>query len=91
MVAVAFVALVILALVNIAFWWAMRIRLMRMDSAKDRIEWLSFRSGDDVLETYEALFPRSVLPRYCRFAFWTVIVSAAIVLCTMTMLKAFGK
>jgi hypothetical protein len=46
MVAVAFLALVILALVNIAFWWVMRIRLMRMDSARDRIEWLSFRSGD---------------------------------------------
>ena len=91
MVAVAFVALVILALVNIAFWWAMRIRLMRMDSAKDRIEWLSFRSGDDVLDKYAALFPRSVLPRYCRVAFWTVIVPAAIVLCAMTVLKAFGK
>jgi len=91
MVAVAFVALVILALLNIAFWWAMRIRLMRMDSAKDKIEWLSFRSGDDVLDTYAALFPRSVLPRYCRVAFWTVIVSAAIVLCAMTMLKAFGS
>ena len=91
MVPVAFVALVILALVNIALWWAMRLRLMRMDSAKDRIEWLSFRSSDDVLDTYAALFPRSVLPRYCRFAFWTVIVSAAIVLCAMTMLKAFGR
>ena len=91
MVAVAFVALVILALVNIGFWWAMRIRLMRMDSAKDRIEWLSLRSGDDVLDTYAALFPRSVLPRYCRCAFWTVIVCAAIVLCAMTMLKAFGR
>ena len=91
MVAVAFLALVILALVNIAFWWVMRIRLMRMDSARDRIEWLSFRSGDDVLDAYATLFPHSVLPRYCRFAFWTVIVSAAIVLCAMTMLKAFSK
>ena len=91
MVAVAFVALVILALVNIAFWWAMRIRLMTMDSARDRIEWLSFRSGDDVLDTYAALFPRSVLPRYCRFVFWTVIVSAAIVLCAITLLKALGR
>ncbi len=91
MVAVTFFALVILALVNIAFWRVMRIRLMRMDSARDRIEWLSFRSGDDVLDTYAALFPHSVLPRYCRFAFWTVIVSTAIVLCAMTMLKAFGK
>ena len=91
MVGVAFLALVILALVNIAVWWVMRIRLMRMDSARDRIEWLSFRSGDDVLDTYAALFPHSVLPRYCRFAFWTVIVSAAIVTCAITMLKAFGK
>jgi hypothetical protein len=91
MVAVAFLALVILALVNIAFWWVMRIRLMRMDSARDRIEWLSFRTGDDVLDTYAALFPHSVLPRYCRFVFWTVIVFAATVLCAMTMLKVFGK
>ena len=91
MVAFAFLALVILALVNIAFWWVMRIRLMRMDLASDRIEWLSFRSGDDVLDTYAALFPHSVLPRYCQFALWTVIVSAAIVLCAMTVLKAFGK
>jgi len=60
MVAVAFLALVALAVVNIAFWWVMRIRLVRMDSAKDRIEWLSFRSGDDVLDTYAALFPDRV-------------------------------
>ena len=66
-------------------------RLMRMDSARDRIEWLSFRSGDDVLDTYAALFPHSALPRYCRFAFWTVVVSTATVFCAMTMLKAFGK
>jgi hypothetical protein len=91
MVAIAFLALVILALVNIAFWWVMRIRLMRVDSARDRIEWLSFRSGDNVLDRYAALFPRSVLPRYCRFAFWAVIVSAAIVLCAMTLLKAFWQ
>jgi hypothetical protein len=91
MVAVAFLALVIMALVSIAFWWVMRIRLMRMDSARDRIEWLSFRSGDDVLDTYAALFPHSMLPRYCRFVFWTGIVSAAVVLCAVTMLKAFGK
>jgi hypothetical protein len=91
MVAFALLALAILVLVNIAFWLAMRIRLMKMDSARDRIEWLGFRSGDDVLDTYAALFPHSVLPRYCRFAFWTVIVSGAIVLCAMTMLKAFGR
>ena len=33
MVTVAFLALVMLALLNIAFWSVMRIRLMRMDSA----------------------------------------------------------
>jgi hypothetical protein len=91
MVAVAFLGLVILALVDIAFWWLMRIRLTRMDSTRDRIEWLSFRSGDDVLGTYAALFPNSVLPRYCRFVFWTVIVYAAVVLCAMAMPKVFGK
>jgi hypothetical protein len=91
MAAVAFLAIVILALVNVAFWWVMRIRLMMMDSARDRIEWLSFRSGDDVLDAYASLFPQSVLPRYCRLAFWTVIASAAIVLCAIAMLKALGK
>jgi hypothetical protein len=90
MVVAAFLAIVIMALVNIAFWWAMRIRLMRLDSARDRIAWLSFRIGDDVLDTYAALFPHSVLPRYCRVAFWTGVVSAAILVCAMTM-KAFGK
>jgi hypothetical protein len=91
MVAVAFLALVIMALVNNAFWWAMRIRLMRMDSARDRIEWLSFRTGDDVLDTYVNLFPHSVLPRNCRFAFWTGIVCAVILVCAMTIPKAFGR
>jgi len=32
-----------------------------------------------------------VLPRYCRVAFWTVVVSAVIAVCATTMLKAFGK
>jgi len=62
MVAIAFFAMVIFALVSIVVHWTMRIRLMRLDSTKDRIEWLSFRGGDDVLNTYEALFPQSVLP-----------------------------
>jgi hypothetical protein len=66
MVAVVFAAMVTLALVSGAFHWAMRIRLINADSARDRIEWLSFRSGDDVLNTYEALFPTSILPRFCR-------------------------
>ncbi len=55
MVDFAFAALVIMALVNIGFWFAMRIRLMRMDSARDRIEWLSLRSGDECCHATVAL------------------------------------
>ena len=91
MVAVAFSAMVILALVSSAFYFGMRIRLMRADSARDRIEWLSFRSGDDVLKTYAALFPRSVLPRFCRFVFWTLIAFAAVGLCAVVVLKTSGR
>jgi hypothetical protein len=76
MIAVAFSALMMLALVSIVFHLYMRIRLLKMDSSRDRIEWLSFRGGDDVLATYEDLFPRSVLPRFCRFVFWAFIFFA---------------
>ena len=79
MVAVAFSALVVMALFSIAFHWVMRIRLMRRDSARDKLAWLS-RGSSEVYETYEALFPASWLPRFCRFAFWTVIAVAAVVL-----------
>ena len=90
MVAIAFYAMLILALVSMVAHWTMRVRLMRLDSTRDRIEWLSFRSGDDVLNTYEAQFPRSVLPRFCRFVFWTAIVIAAVGLCTIVILQATG-
>ena len=88
MVAIAFSAMVILGLVSIVMHWTMRIRLMRLDSARDRIEWLGFRGGDDVLNAYKALFPRSVLPRFCRFVFWAAIVLAAVGLCAIVILKA---
>jgi hypothetical protein len=91
MVAIAFSAMLILALVSIVMHWTMRIRLMRLDSTRDRIEWLSFRGGDDVLNTYEALFPRSVLPRFCRFVFWTAIVVAAVGLCAIVILRVQGR
>jgi hypothetical protein len=91
MIAVAFSALVIVALISIAFYWTPRIHLIRMDSARDRIEWLSFRSGDAVLNTYEALFPRSILPRFCRLSFWTLIVCVAAGLSTMAVLKTIGR
>jgi len=79
MVAVAFSALVVVALFSIAFHWVMRIRLMRRDSAGDKLAWLS-RGSSEVYDTYEALFPASWLPRFSRFAFWAMLVVAAIVL-----------
>ena len=51
-----------------------------MEGARDRIESVSFRSSTEVINTYQFLFPRSVLPRFCRFAFWAFICVAAIVL-----------
>ena len=63
----------------------MRIRLLRMDAARDRIEWLSFRSSPEVMDTYQDLFPSSVLPRFCRFAFWSFIFFATIALCAIIM------
>jgi hypothetical protein len=91
MFAIAFSAMVILALVSIVVHWTMRVRLMRLDSSKDRIEWLSFHGGNDVLNTYEALLPRSVLPRFSRFVFWTAIAIAAVALCAVVILKLSGR
>jgi hypothetical protein len=91
MVAIAFSAMVILALVSSAMYFVMRVRLIRSDSARDRIEWLSFRSSDDVLGAYEALFPSSVLPRFCRFMFWTILAVAALALCGIIIVRLLGS
>ena len=91
MVAVGFSALVILGLVSLVMHWAMRMGLLRLDSARDRIEWLSFRSSDDVLSTYDGLFPNSVMPRFCRFVFWAAVVGGAVVLCAILILKTSGR
>jgi hypothetical protein len=80
-----FLVLVLIAILSTAFHTAMRIRLMRMDAARDRIEWLSFRGSAEVMDTYQALFPRSFLPRFCRFAFWTFIFCAAVILCAIIL------
>ena len=86
-VATAFCMLLLMGLVSNSLYFAMRIRLMRMDSARDRIEWLSLRGSDTVLETYEALFPQSVLPRFCRLTFWMFILCGAFGLCAVVLLK----
>ena len=91
MVGIAFSAIVILALVSIVAHWTMRIRLMRLDSTRDRIEWLSYHCGNDVVDAYEALFPRSVLPRFCRLVFWTAIVVGAVGLCGIVLLKVSAR
>jgi hypothetical protein len=91
MVPVAFSVIVILALLSGAFYFVMRIRLMRADSARDKIEWLSFRSSDDVLDTYGALFPASLLPRFCRFVFWMTVVFAAVALCGIIAVRLLGR
>jgi hypothetical protein len=83
MLGLMFSALVIIAILCTAFYTAMRIRLMRIDTARDRIEWLSFRGSTEVMDTYQSLFPRSLLPRFCRFAFWGLILCAALVLCAV--------
>jgi hypothetical protein len=41
--------------------------------------------------TYESLFPRSMLPRFRRFVFWMAIVIAAVGLCAITILKVSGR
>jgi len=87
LVGVLFSALVIVALITGLFHMIMRIRLVRLDTARDRIEWLSFRGSTEVIEAYQALFPNSILPRFCRFTFWAFIFCVAIVLCVI-MLKS---
>jgi hypothetical protein len=90
MFAIAFSALAVIALIANVFYFVMRIRLVRLDTARDRIEWLTIRGSDDVLETYEALFPTSVLPRFCRFAFWAFIALATVVAFTLAVSKTFA-
>lgn len=83
-----FSAFIVVALLCTVFHTAMRIRLMRVDRARDRVEWLSFRSSTQVMDAYQSLFPRSVLPRFCRFAFWGLIFSAALLLCVIILKSA---
>ena len=83
-----FSAVVLIALLCGAFHITMRIRLMRMDAARDRIEWLSFRGSTEVIDAYQALLPHSVPPRFCRFGFWAVTFCAAVVLCAIILKSA---
>jgi hypothetical protein len=80
-----FAVLVVIGLLSTVIHTAMRIRLMRMDAGRNRIEWLSLRGWAEVMDTYQTLFPRSSLPRFCRFVFWDFIIFAAILLCAIIL------
>jgi hypothetical protein len=86
MVGIAFLALMLMALVSMAFNIAIRIRLMKHDTARDKLAWLS-RGSSEVWDTYEALFPGSYMVRFSRFVFWTVLACAAIALVCTVLLK----
>lgn len=87
MVGVAFSVLVLMALLGIVFNIVIRIRLMKHDTARDRLAWLS-RGSSEVWDTYEALFPGSFMPRYLRFLFRALIVCAALALISAVLLKS---
>ena len=79
MIAVAFFTLVGMALVGIALNLVIRIRLMKRDTARDRLDWLS-RGSAEAWDTYKALFPNSSMPRFLRIIFWAVVVFAFLTL-----------
>ena len=72
-----FSLLIMAALVGSIGEIAMRVRIARR--ASDGMEWWR-RSGDEVVATYEQLFPNSFLPRYRRWLFWIVVAFALLVL-----------
>ena len=78
MLGVLFSVLVIVALLTGCSEIVMRIRLTKRASC-DKIAWWR-RGGDEVVASYEEIFPDSRLPLLRRFAFWLVVAFAAVVL-----------
>jgi hypothetical protein len=74
-----FSILVLIALLSICSNIAMRIRLTKRESSRDKFVWWR-RGADEVDSTYEELFPASYLPRLNRIVFWLVLASALAVL-----------
>jgi hypothetical protein len=76
---IVFSAFVLVLLLSFYSNFAMRIRLTRAESSRDKLVW--WRSGSsEVAATYAALYPSSHLPQLARFAFWFFAVMAAVAL-----------
>jgi hypothetical protein len=78
MFGVVFSIVVIVALLNVCGEIIMRIRLTRRAS-RDKIAWWR-RGGDEVVASYEEIFPDSRLPLFRRFSLWLFVAFAAVVL-----------
>lgn len=79
MFAILFSLLVVIALLSICGEIAMRVRLTRSDTARDKLAWWRW-GGDEVAAIYEELYPHSRLPIFRRFAFWLFIAGSAVLL-----------
>ncbi len=86
MVAIGFFTLVAMAILGIAFNIIVRVRLMKRDTARDRIAWLS-RGSAEAWDTYDALFPGSLMTRFLRAMFWVVIAFAAVLLAVGLLMR----
>lgn len=87
MFAVFFSIIVIAALLSILSEIVMRVRITRMEAARDRLTWWR-RGGDEVAATYGELFPRSPLPFFRRVVFWLIVACAGALLVSIGLLKS---
>jgi len=81
MFGVFFSLLVVVALLSIFGEIVMRVRLTKRAS-RDKIAWWR-RGGDEIVATYEEVFPDSRLPLFRRFIFWLVVACAGALLFSM--------
>jgi len=86
MFSVFFFILVLVALLSIFAELVMRVRLTRR-AARDKIAWWR-RGGDEVVATYEEVFPDSRLPLFTRFVFWLLVSCAGVLALSMLLLKS---
>ncbi len=87
MVGICFSVLVIMGLANICGEIVMRISLTKREPARNKLAWWRY-GGDEVVETYEQLFPRSLLPLLRRVTFWSFVAFSGVVLLVMLMSKS---
>jgi hypothetical protein len=85
MFSVFFSILLVVALLSIFGEIVMRVRLTR-SASRDKIAWWR-RGGDEVVATYEEVFPDSRLPFFTRFVFWLFVSCAGVLVLSMLLLK----